>query len=277
MTKNIPIANITNRFDVRRKIEEDHVLYLAGLIEGKANLPPIKVITIGEDQYAFIDGRHRAAAYALLGYDTIPASISKDSGDTAHYFGDALRSNWGGAKPPSRTDLEYTVSQMLDRGVSPIKIRESLNFVPASMLRLILTNSHSLLRKKRINKALDAVANGSKLADAAKEFSVEPDALKEAVTGRKRAASEQAIPLASIKSYISITLRASNTGIAKKIERVIKDVDDGETPSSTATQAIEAWEAHLKNTLNRMKDWKERVQMLENKPEPPPKTRGAAQ
>jgi FtsZ-binding cell division protein ZapB len=263
MIRTIRIDSITNRFDVRRKIDEDHVLLLAGLIEAKTQLPPIKVISIGPDQYAFIDGRHRAAAYSLVGYETLSASVSSDSGDVAHYFGEAMRSNWGGAKPPLRTDLEYTVTQMLDQSIPTTKIRESLNFIPASLVRQILTNSASMLRKRRINRAMEAVADGSRVADAAQKYGLDPETIKQELLGKKRAKKDQAIPLSEIKSYISRVLKAANNGIAKRLETIMKEVEDGETPASTALLAVEAWQNHLRGTLGRMPDWHERVEMLD--------------
>ena len=74
-TTMLPLASITNRFDVRTKLDDDRVLQLMGCYESGIELPPITVVELGQDTYAYVDGRHRGAARQYLNLEDVEAVI----------------------------------------------------------------------------------------------------------------------------------------------------------------------------------------------------------
>src|ERR1017187_9463366 len=131
----VPISQIDNRFDVRTKLDDDQVLQLAGCYEAGMDLPPIRITPIGEDRYAYVDGRHRGTARDFCGYKDIEAIIIANPNDPAELYAQALQANWGGSKPPTREDISHTIMRLLELKVTQTEIRERLAFLPAGSLK----------------------------------------------------------------------------------------------------------------------------------------------
>lgn len=268
-TTMIPIVNIYNRFDVRKTLNDDRVLHLAELYTNGVALPPITVLPLSANNgdaptYAFLDGRHRAAAHALLDRQQIECVVDRSSKTLCETYAAALHSNWGGPLPPSRADIESTILRMLEAGVKPGEISKTMGFMPTGALRQYLTNAQSIIRRKSVGAALECVAGGFTVAQAAEKYGLKPEIVKDAVSGKRRKATNvEADALAGIKGYITMTLKASNTGISKKLGHLLKQVEDGDVRVSVAEKVIDAWDLHMKGTLHRIRDWRERLAQLE--------------
>src|ERR1035438_6817341 len=102
------LSQIVNKFDVRTSLDEDRVVQFAGYYEAGMELPPVSLVEIAENKYAYIDGRTRGAARAYLNIPDVPATISNNPEDASQLFVQALQANWGGAKPPTRNDIIHT-------------------------------------------------------------------------------------------------------------------------------------------------------------------------
>lgn len=183
----IPLSAILNKFDVRIALDNDRVVQFAGLYQGGVNLPPVRIVRLDEDTYAYIDGRTRGAARAYLNLKDIPAVICNGSlrDDPVELFAEALESNWGGAKPPSQADVIHCVLRMLELGASQSAIRERLNFIPSGAASAYISSARSVLQKRRLTKALDAVAEGMTVESASQMFKCKLDRLKNAISGKK--------------------------------------------------------------------------------------------
>ncbi len=265
VVETIPIANISNKFDVREALDDDRVLYLAELYENGVEIDPIKVIKIGQnkvddDIYAFVDGRHRAAARALLNLPQIDAYVvENDDADMVDLYAESLRANYGGAKPPTREDIRHTIQRMLETGAKSNRIREALDFIPLSFLRKYISDAQSRIHKHRLSQALVAIANGAKLAEAAEQYGVDLETLKAAVTGQRKKAGRAGSAALEFKSYVTKALRTANFGIAGKIKFLLQQIEEGEVPVKVGEEVIEAWEAHLDSSKHRIRDWRERL------------------
>jgi hypothetical protein len=260
----IPLAQIKNKFDVRTTLDEDRVLQLVGLYEGGVDLPPVELIQLGDDSYAYVDGRHRGAARAYLDLKDVPAIISDRSlaEDAPQLFAYALELNWGGAKPPTRDDITHTIIRMMENGAAQTVVRSYLSFIPNGSLRAYIASARSTVMKRKISKSLDAIAEGAAIEEAAKRYAVPLDSLKDVVSGKKgrwgKNRSSEVEYLTALKLYISKELASVNNGIAKKMQDLQKKVEDGEVNSKGAMEALSAWGMHLRKTSVRVEDWKAR-------------------
>lgn len=84
-----------NKF-VRKELDTDQVLFLAGLIENKVELPKIEIT----EDLSVVDGRHRKEAYDLNNFTEVEAKVLVFE-STAELIGYAYRANSGGPKPPT--------------------------------------------------------------------------------------------------------------------------------------------------------------------------------
>jgi hypothetical protein len=261
----IPLAQIVNKFDVRIALDEDRVVQFAGLYEGGVSLPPVRLVKVDDDQFAYIDGRTRGAARAYLNLPNVPAVICNGSlrDDPVELFAEALESNWGGAKPPTRDDITHTLLRMLELGATMKAIRERLRFLPMGAMNAYLAHARSVLAKRRLSKALDAVAEGVSVKTAAEMHKVKPEHLKDVISGKKgrwgASRSEEQQIAVEVKAYISRSLFSANAGIAKKVEGALKKVEEGEMSAAVASSIVHAWAEHIRKSAIRIEDWKARL------------------
>ena len=265
----IPLAQISNKFDVRVKLDEDRVLQFMGMYDDGQDVPPVVLVKLGEDSYAYVDGRHRGAARSYLNLTDVPAVIRSEamSDSPVELLAEALEANYGGAKPPTREDIIHTVTRMLEAGASQTAIRDRLQFLPSGSLRAFIATARSNIMRKKVAKALDEMSEGSAtLEDAAKRYGIKPETLKDVVAGKKRkwnkGRSDEADFCIAMKNYISTELRSANSGISKKVELLLKKVDDGEVSYKFAEEVIRAWRDHLRKTGVRVSDWQARLNAI---------------
>jgi hypothetical protein len=264
----IPLANIVNKFDVRVALDQDRVIQFAGMYEAGLELPPIRVVKLDEDTYAFVDGRHRAAGRGYLGLTDVEAIVSNGSlrDDPVELYAQALEANWGGAKPPTREDITHTLVRMLEAGAQRSVIYERLSFLPKGAARAYLADAHSKISRRRIGKALDAISDGLTVEEAAKTNKLKPRQLKDILKGKKgkwgKNRSDEVQLANDIKAYISAQLFSANTGISKKLLDMFRKVDSGEVSAAAAAGVIKAWKEHLRKTSLRVDDWTARLNAI---------------
>jgi hypothetical protein len=265
----IHIDNIKNKFDVRQALDEDRIVYLAEVYQSGVYVEPIKVIkdgpdtTPGEQLYAFVDGRHRAAARNLLDLPTIEAIlVTNIDDDLVSLYAESLKSNYGGAKPPTREDIRHTVTRMLEAGAKHSRIMSALSFIPPSMMRQYLTDAMAKLARHRVFKALEWVANGGSLKEAAEKYQVDVEVLKNEITGSKKKKKAAGTIVGEYKAYLTITLRKANQGIAGKIQSLLAKIEDGEVTVDVGIDIINQWRTHVVKSEHRIKDWEQRLQHI---------------
>lgn len=262
----IPLSQIVNRFDVRKALDEDRVLQLVGFYESGRELPPVELVQLGEDSYAYIDGRHRGAARAFCNMTDVPAIIAGNPDDPAELYARALEANWGGAKTPTRDDIIHTITRLLEIGASQTSIRERLNFLPPGSLKAYISSARSTMMKRKISKALDAIGEGEKIDEAAKKFLIPLDSLKDVVAGKKgrwgQGRSGEKEFAINLKNYISRELRSTNTGISQKMGFMLEKVEAGEMSYKEAYDVLKAWSDHLRKTGLRVADWRARLNAI---------------
>lgn len=198
-------------------------------------------------------------------------------------FALALAANWGGSKPPTREDISHTILRMLELGASKRSIAGQLAFLPKGSCRAYIDWAASVLAKRRKTRALEAVADGMSVQDASGKYGVKPEVLKDAIVGKKRKwgkdRSSDQQQLIEFLSYASKALRSANSGISKKVEGLLKQVEDGELNPNICEKAIRAWHEHLRKTGLRVADWQARLSAISQEQEKsmPTKARGGAE
>lgn len=264
--ENISLSRIKNKFDVRVLLDEDRVLQFAGLYQGGVKLPPVKLVKIDEDEYAYIDGRTRGAARAYLNLPDVPAVVLNGSlrDNPVELFAEALESNWGGAKPPSREDIVHVIQRLLELNVPQKAIRERLHFIPAGAATAYLAQARSTLAKRRLTKALDSISNdGLSLDTAARQYKVKPERLKEVLTGKKgkfgAARTDEQQIINDLKVYISKQLFAAQSGIGKKLVGLFTSLDEGRVSAKSVAVVLKAYQEHNRKIGIRITDWQARL------------------
>ncbi len=256
----IPLTQIENRFDVRTKLNEDRVLQLVGCYEAGVDLPPVTLVPIGEDKYAYVDGRHRGAARGYLNCTDVASIIIPRPDDPAELFARALQANWGGSQPPTRDDISHTILRMLELKASQTAIREQLFFLPTGSLKAYIAQARGVIMKRRI---LDAIGDGVKIEEAASRFGIPLDSMKDIIQGKKgkwgKGRSSEVDLSVAMKAYISTSLRSANAGISKKVEGILAKVEAGEMSHKVAADILKAWSEHLRKTSLRVADWHSRL------------------
>lgn len=239
-TDKIAIKDLKNRIDVRRGINDDHVLYLAGLMEGGTRLPPPQVTG---KTFTVVDGRHRIAAADLLGQNEITVEFVAERSEADLFFA-AIRANTGGALPPTITDITHTIKKLLDLKV-PIKVIVDRLPFPPTISRKYLSYVRSNENKDKVYRALEVLREGRlTLTQAAKKYDVSMTLLQKAFETKRKSAN-----LGSLKSVVSRRMRSVGGANGKNVKRMKELIDENEW---TVEQGRE-FMAHIDASINQMK------------------------
>ncbi len=262
----IPLDKIVNRFDVRVELDNDRVVQFIGMYESGVDLPPVRVIELADGKYAYVDGRTRGAALASMGRKEAEAVIMVDGLSTGQLYGEALRSNWGGAKPPTRADITHTILRMLEAGETPTTVRKELTFLPRGSINAYIATAQGMLTKRRIAVALDEIAEGkSTLSDAAKGAGMDVSALRVALKGKNkgyRSRTEQQERTHELQLHIMHSLQSANLSIGMKVSELLQEVEHGEMNPLLAEKVIKSWFNHLRKATIRATDWNQRLENI---------------
>ena len=257
----IQIDKIKNIFDVRKVLDDDNILRLAELIQAGVDLPPIEVIELPDGGYAYIDGRHRAAARSIHNIPTVPAIVRPVSDGTSKHtlelYAQALKANYGGPKPPTKPDLEHVVNQMLEIGATESEIKKHLSFIPPVVLKKYVSFGQTNIVRRNIRQAMAWIEAGRSLEAAAKMYKIRPEVLRNAIEGKK--SKMDGSPALEFKNYVTFALRQANMGIAKRLELLMDRVELGVITPEHAEQVLDAWEKSLNGSAHRLRDWRERL------------------
>jgi ParB-like chromosome segregation protein Spo0J len=252
----VKISELKTNLFVRSQLDTDHAMYLAELIENGVTLPPIKV----SEELMVVDGRHRIEAHELAKHKEIEVAIWHYDNDE-ELISDAYRANTGGPKPPTPQDTEHTIMLLLDRKESMKRIAELLG-LPAGLTRKYATEVKSRMTRAKLQRAASAVTDGGlTVAKAAEQHEVDPDKLKEVLSGhrRKHKNGVQDLHRAFTKNYKSIGQKN-----AAAVRSLLEKFQDGDVTAKQVRDII----AHLKNlqkqSARSIHDWEKRFEALAN-------------
>lgn len=254
-TRTVALKDLEINLYVRRVLNQDHALFLAELLDNGTKLPPIKVALVDE-KYIVIDGRHRIEAHELCKLTEIRVEICQVR-DQAELIAEAYRSNVGGPLPPTAEDTEHTIVQLLDGGTTQRDIIKLLR-LPAGMARRYIKSVQSKMTRSKIQKAADAITEGGlTVAKAAEQYGIEPEKLKQSLSGHRRRHKQGVAEIQSglTKLYKSLSLRN-----AALLRNLLEKLEDADVTSRQVTEIFDHLESLQKKSARSVADWKKRFE-----------------
>ncbi len=256
----ISITDLQENLFVRKALDQDHVLYLAELIDSGVEMrDPIEVAEIESPEgkvLTIIDGRHRKHAYELNNVTEIEVEVLEFE-DEAEMISYAYQKNVGGAKPPTQADTEHTIDVLIRSGVPKKRIAELLN-LPSYLARKYINLVHSKMERQKVMRAAAAVREGGlTLYKAAIQYDVDPESLKVALGGKKKPPKNRVeeIHRNLTKAYKSIGQRH-----AALIRNLIEKFDDGDVTEQQVNSVFNHIEKLQKQSARTIAEWKKRFE-----------------
>ncbi|OHA72014.1 MAG: hypothetical protein A3A27_01990 [Candidatus Wildermuthbacteria bacterium RIFCSPLOWO2_01_FULL_47_18] len=247
---------LTNLF-VRQALNQDHALYLAELLEGGVKLPPILITR----ERVVIDGRHRIEAYELNNRTEIEAEIV-DIGTESDLIAEAYRANVGGSLPPTLQDTEHTIMLLLERGETIKRIGELL-VLPPGMARKYINSVKSKISRQKLMKAAAAITDGGlTIAKAALQYDVDPDSLKEVLSGHRRKHRQG---VAEIQRGLTRNHKSLSLKNAALIRSLLEKYEDGDMSGQQMRDVFRHIEQLQRQSARAVSHWKKRFDSLSDK------------
>ena len=251
----IEIDSLTIPFYVRKKLDQDHVMYLAELIEGGVIVDPIQVTAADDGKFAILDGRHRIEAHKLLDRKHIQARVMPPMKNVVEEISAAFKANIGGALPPSREDVEHTVSLLCAQGVSTREIAHLLP-IPPSLARKYVNMVSSRALRARMRQAMEAVTDGDlTIPESAKKFDIDTETLRKNLGGRKKKGQ---LRLSEAVNVIRRQFRSFSQRNAAMFKRLFDDYEDGEVSAELVDKTLDTFKKSIKQMSVSFDGWKQR-------------------
>lgn len=250
----VPINKLKMNLFVRKSLNQDHVLYLGQLIENGVELNPIKITP--DD--TVVDGRHRIEAHQLNDKEEIAAEVVEIE-DQAEVIAEAYRCNVGGALPPTADDTEHTIMLLLENGTPKTHIAKILG-LPPGMVRSYVNNVQSKMARATLQRAAASVTDGGlTVAKAAEQYNVEPEQLKEILSGNRKKHKQgvQEIQRNLTKQYRSLSQKN-----ASAIRSLLNKFEDGDVTEKQVRTLMEHLEKLQKNSARAVTQWKNRFESV---------------
>lgn len=256
----VRIDQILVRFFVRKRVDEDRVLFFAELYGARAPVEPIRVVT---DTFVLLDGRHRLEAMKLCDMTEAECELVPPPPTEAEAILDAFLGNLGGSKPPTMEDMEHTIDLLLDAGMRDREIMGRMN-IPAAFSRKLLQNVHGKRTRRRVQSAARDVRDGNAtVTEAATKHGVAVDALQSELGAARPKKGKQ--DLSGLKSGISRRFKSVSLQNGALLKGMLQRYEDGELHPRTIESVI-AHIAHcLKSAQRSLDDWSRRYSAMKNR------------
>ena len=240
---------------VRKALNQDHVLYLAELLENGVDLGPLKITPNNE----IVDGRHRFEALQFLNRTDAQAEII-DVRDEADIIAVAYKANVGGSLPPTQEDTEHTIMLLIGQGLNRKRIGEVLG-LPAGMARRYVGDVQSKMARAQLQKAKEAVVDGGlSVAKAAETHGVEVDKLKTFMGGGRR--KSKANGVSEMQRKLTRTYKSTSSTNAALLRSLLEKLEDGDVSRAQVTAIFEHVENLQKQSSRAVADWRGRFEAM---------------
>lgn len=246
----VALKDLQMNLFVRQVLNQDHALFLAELIENGVELPPIRITR----ERVVIDGRHRIEAYELNNRVEIKAEV-EEVGTENELIAEAYKANIGGSLPPTPQDTEHTIMLLLERGEAMKRIGELLG-LPAGMARKYINSVKSKTSRQKLMRATTAITDGGlTIAKAAEQYDVDPDKLKEILSGHRRKHKQG---VAEIQRGLTSSHKSLSMKNAALIRRLLEKYEDGDVTEGHVNDIFVHIEQLQKRAARAVSDWKKR-------------------
>ncbi len=241
---------------VRKELNQDHVLYLAELVENGVKLPPIKITSDG----IVVDGRHRIACYELCDIKEIDAWVDSFSCE-AEMIAEAYKANVGGPLPPSQQDTEHTIMLLTERRESKKRIAELLG-LPIGIARRYVDSVVLKTTKAKLQRAANSITEGGlTVAKAAEQYEVEPEKLKEVLSGHRRK-QKQGIP--EVQRSLTRSYKSLSSKNAHVLRSILEKYEDGDVTANQTRDIFRHFGALQRQSARAIADWEKRFEAMTN-------------
>ncbi len=258
-TRTIKLSELKENMFVRQQLNQDHALYLAELMENGVIMNDLIEVT---EDFTVVDGRHRKEAYDLNRVEEIQVKVLEFEDET-EMIAYAYKANTGGSLPPSPQDTEHTIMLMLERGETRKHIGELLN-LPSGMARRYINDVQSKASRAKLQRAVAAVTDGGlTVAKAAEQYGVDPDKLKEVLSGHRKKHKQG---VAEIQRGLTKTYKSLGSRNAALVRGILDKYEDGDVTEKQVREILVHIEQLQKKSSRAIGDWKKRFDALTQKP-----------
>jgi len=251
----VNLTDVNTDLFVRRELDQDRVLYLAGLVENGVELEPIEITP----DRRLIDGRHRKEAYELLGRTQCSAKIVQVNSEE-ELISLAYRANLGGSLPPSNADSEHTVMMLLQRDVARKQIAELLG-IPVGLARTFINAVQAKLQRAKLVRAAASVTeDGLTVPKAAELHEVDIDRLKEFMSPASRRGAKKSV--ADIQRQLTFRYKSLSSQNASTLRGLLAKVEDGDVSPKQAVEIFDHYKRLCRQSSRAVSDWRSRFEAM---------------
>lgn len=260
----IKLGDLKYSFFVRRGLNQDHVLMLAELYEAAlteakgdsvAASRAVQAIQVTDDG-VLVDGRHRKEAMELAQLTEARVEVLPPM-TTSELVVMATKANYGGALPPSREDIIFTVEQLLTKhGMTQAQVESSLSMLPKTVVRKYINMANKRINELRLKLAITDITNGIPIATAARNHGLKVEAVQLQLEGKKPKSKAGA---AIISANLTSLAKGFSSASSRAINRALDEYRDGELPEEAVQGAINHFGHLLRRMFLRAEDWNNRL------------------
>lgn len=224
-TRIVKVSDLQKNLFVRMELNQDHVLYLAGLIEhGRQMRDPIEVTDRDGTSNIIVEGRHRFEAYVVNNVTEVKVKVLEFENE-AEMIAYAYKANTGGSLPPTSQDTEHTIMLLLEHGETTKRIGELLG-LPAGLARKFISQVKSKVSRQKLLSAAAAVTDGGlTVARAAEQYEVDPEALKKMLSGHRR---KHKMGIAEVQRGLTTSFKSLSSRNAALLRSIIVKHEEGD-------------------------------------------------
>lgn len=250
-TIQVHLKDLTTKFDVRKKLDDSHVMNLAYLYEAGETLPPLLITK----QMQIIDGRHRKTAMELAGRQVADCIFTTEESEGEMVI-QAIKANVGGALPPTKADIVHSIILLLNQGWTERKIIDSMPF-PRSVGRKYAKDAWGFILEQKLRVAMKSIAeDGMTVKAASDKFGVPVEKLQEHMNPSRKKEKQKGI--AWRKHHISRAYQGFGKKISHEIQRVVMDYEDNALTEEEALGLFEHIFELIKKSEKRIEEHRER-------------------
>jgi len=252
----VPLHDLQRNLFVRKELDTERAWFLSELIESGVKMHDnIKATR----DLVIVDGRHRWEAYDLNKVIEVEVDIV-DIVDEVTLIAEAYKANIGGSKPPTAEDTNHTIELLIERKQS-IKAIGELMALPSSMARKYVTEVKSRLNRAKMMAAVNAVTHGGlNVAQAATQYEVEAEKLKEALSGTRKKHKESEHGVDELHRGLTRQYKSISSTNAATLRKLLEQYEDGDVTPEQVQEIIKHIESLQKKTSRALADWKQRFQ-----------------
>ena len=257
-TKSVKLADVQTNLFVRDALDQNHVLYLAELIENGVEMKDLieigYVVTDSEKAETIVDGRHRKEAYELNQVVEVKAKVFEFE-DEAEMIAYAYGKNTGGSRPPTAADNEHTVKLLLECKESVKRISDLLGW-PMGMARKYVSDVRSRMNRAKLQRAAEAVTEGGlTVAKAAEVHEVDVEKLKEILSTHRK---KHKTNLQDLHRQLSTLYNSLGKKHAAVVKKFMDKYEDGDVSEKQVRDIIEHIELLQKKAARTIAEWHKR-------------------